>query len=166
MNILRKLLLAAICLVICAGCSGNREEGIGAYDKGDFAAAMNILKPLAEAGDAQAQNYVGYMYDNGEGVAVDYGQAARWYTLAADQGNAVAQHNLALLYANGLGVEKDWVQALKWINLSVILSRSKYERAVKDGNYAVTQMTPEQVRQAEQLVDEWLARHKPALASQ
>lgn len=164
MNNSCKLLLMAICMVVCAGCSGRLEEGIKAYKRGDFAAAMNELKPLAEAGDAEAQNYVGFMYDNGEGVAVDYRKAAMWYAKAAEQGYAVAQYNLGMLYGNGLGVDKDWVQALKWFNLAVILSKSRHERAVKDGNYAVTQMTPEQVGQAEKLMDEWLAQHKAILA--
>jgi TPR repeat protein len=38
------------------------------------------------------------MYDQGLGVAQDYGDAAKWFRLAADQGNTVAQFNLANMY--------------------------------------------------------------------
>ena len=36
------------------------------------------------------------MYADGEGVAEDDAEAARWYRLAADQGHADAQHFLGL----------------------------------------------------------------------
>jgi TPR repeat protein len=158
-----KLLLAVAILMGCAACSNHFRQGVEAYKKGDFATAMKELRPLAEKGNAAAQNYVGFMYDNGEGVPVDYVLAAQWYRKAADQGFEIAQHNLGLLYGNGLGVQKDWVQALKWINLAVIISKSKHLQAVKDGNYAVTQMTPEQIKEAERLTDEWLTQHRQVL---
>ena len=48
----------------------------------------------AEQGDAAAQASLGFMYRNGEGVPQDYGEALRWYRLAADQGHASAQVSL------------------------------------------------------------------------
>jgi uncharacterized protein len=161
-----KLLFLSVLLLGCVGCSDHLKQGMDAYKNADYSTAMSELRPLAENGDATAQNYVGFMYDNGEGVPVDYKQAAEWYSKAAEQGNAIAQHNLAMMYGNGLGVQQDWVQALMWINLAVIISKSKHAQAVKDGNYAVTQMTPEQIKEAERLTDEWLAKHRHALNRQ
>ncbi|MGO8754355.1 MAG: tetratricopeptide repeat protein [Gallionellaceae bacterium] len=161
-----KLLPAAVLLISCAGCADHFKQGVDAYRKADYSTAMKELRPLAENGDASAQNYVGFMYDNGQGVPVDYKLAGEWYSKAAEQGNEVAQHNLGLLYGNGLGVQQDWVQALKWINLAVIISKSRHTQAVKDGNYAVTQMTPEQIKEAERLTDQWLANHRQILNNQ
>ena len=43
------------------------------------------------------------MYDDGQGVAQNYAEAARWYRKAADQGNASAQLNLGVSYYDGQG---------------------------------------------------------------
>ncbi len=164
LNNFDKLLFLSVLILVCTGCSDHLKQGEDAYAKKDYATAMKELRPLAEKGDATAQDYIGFMYDNGEGVPVDYKQAAEWYRKSAEQGNVIAQHNLAMLYGNGLGVQQDWVQALKWINLAVIISKSKHEPSVKDGNIAVSKMTPEQIKEAEKLTDEWLAGHQQILS--
>ena len=41
------------------------EDGVAAYQSGDFAAALNFLRPVAEKGDANAQCDLGLMYYNG-----------------------------------------------------------------------------------------------------
>ena len=48
----------------------------------------------AEQGLAHAQNNLGIMYEDGQGVSQDYKTAVKWYRLAAEQGFAPAQHNL------------------------------------------------------------------------
>jgi TPR repeat protein len=68
----------------------------------------------AQAGDAAAQNLLGDMYENGNGVERDPAQAAHWYRLAAEQGLADAQLNLGVLYENGEGVERSDVEAARW----------------------------------------------------
>ncbi len=70
--------------------------------------------PLAEAGDATAQNSVGALYDHGLGVDEDDAEAARWYQLAADQNLPLAMRNLANMYASGHGVAFDKSQAEYW----------------------------------------------------
>ena len=37
------------------------------------------------------------------GVPEDYGEAVRWYQLAAEQGHVGAQFHLGVMYANGNG---------------------------------------------------------------
>jgi hypothetical protein len=54
------------------------------------------------------------MYDLGQGVRQDYGEAVKWYRRAADQGYAKAQFALAEMYKNGDGVAKDMRQAARW----------------------------------------------------
>ena len=51
-------------------------------------------KTKAEAGDANAQNLLGVMYDVGFGVSEDDKEAVKWYRKAAAQGNAQAQEEL------------------------------------------------------------------------
>ena len=73
----------------------------------------------ANAGDADAQNDLGLMYYNGEGVPQDYVEAVRWYRLSADQGLAAAQLNLGVMYDRGRGVPQDYVEAVRWYRLAV-----------------------------------------------
>jgi len=86
-----------------------------AYDRADLATALGVWLETAEAGDAEAQYYVGEIYERGLGTDPDYAQAAAWYRRAAEQGHAQAQINLGFLYEKGLGgLEQDGRQALEW----------------------------------------------------
>lgn len=60
----------------------------------------------------------GSIYYNGEGVAQDYAEAAKWNRLAADQGDAMGQSNRGLMYQDGKGVLQDFLQAAKWFRLA------------------------------------------------
>lgn len=82
------------------------------YDRADYRTALTVWLPQAQAGEAEAQNYVGQIYEKGLGSPIDYQTAAHWYRLAADQGYAEAQINLGYLYEKGFGVEKDSAMAL------------------------------------------------------
>ena len=94
------------------------QKGLAAAQAGDFATALKEWKPLAEAGDVDAQYNLGIMYDNGYGVPQDYAEAVKWYRLAAEQGNAMAQNNLGVMYENGQGVLQDNVMAHMWYNIA------------------------------------------------
>lgn len=88
-----------------------------------FGASFSETKRAAEQGDASAQNNLGFMYANGEGVPQDDKTAVKWYRLAAEQGLAHAQFNLGNMYANGRGVPQDHKAAVKC-----------YQRAAEQGD--------------------------------
>jgi len=73
-----------------------------------------LYRLAAEHGYAAAQNNLGVMYDNGEGVPQDDKEAFKLYRLAAEQGYATAQGNLGVMYAKGEGVPQDDKEAVKW----------------------------------------------------
>ena len=73
------------------------EKAKSAFVAGDTQTAYEIWKPLAEKGNARAQNNFGIMYKEGKGVPQDHTEAIKWYRLSAEQGYADAQHNLELL---------------------------------------------------------------------
>jgi TPR repeat protein len=87
---------------------------VDAYAKHDFKTALNEWLPLAEAGDAEAQNAVGALYNHGLGVQRDDAAAVHWYQMAADQNFPMAMRNLANMYATGHGVPFDKDQAEAW----------------------------------------------------
>jgi len=82
------------------------------FDRADYATALKIWLPQAQAGDAEAQTYVGEIYEKGLGLKPDYEAAALWYTKAAEQNFSRAQINLGNLYEKGLGVIADKAKAL------------------------------------------------------
>lgn len=146
-------LMVSLLLICVSACTDHLRDGVAAYKAGNFTVAMQELTPVAEAGNAEAQLFIGFMYDNGEGVTQDYPIAVAWYGKAADQGEPAAQYNLAMLYGNGLGVRQDWVQALKLLNLAAIAGHAKAKEARIQ---AMSNMSPEQIKEAESLVEQWL----------
>jgi TPR repeat protein len=101
--------------------AGSFEDGVAAYQIGEYAAAMQSWRPLAEQGNTHAQTGLGVMYERGQGVPQNFAQAWVWYSKAADQGDPDAQSNLGTMYANGWGVPQDFAQA-------VVLYRQAGER--------------------------------------
>ncbi len=75
----------------------NLEEGRKAYNEGDYAKALEIWKALAIEGDPKAQNNLGILYQQGNGVPKDLDEAENWYQMAADQGNLIGKQNLAII---------------------------------------------------------------------
>lgn len=90
------------------------EAGRQAYLDKDYSKALEILQPLAEQGDSDAQVTLGLMYDYGHGVNRDQTTAIKWYTKAAEQGIPVVQHDLGVKYFQGNGVTQDYAKAADW----------------------------------------------------
>lgn len=85
-----------------------------AYDRANLSTALGVWLAQANAGDLQAQTYVGEIYEKGLGVTPNFEEAARWYRTAAEKGHARAQSNLGFLFEKGLGVKKDLAEAQRW----------------------------------------------------
>jgi uncharacterized protein len=121
-NILRRLMITLLTLsfVVSSGVAfaDQFEDSIAAYGRGDYATAVRLMRPLAEQGNAQAQNGLGAMYYNGKGVAQDFKEAVKWYRLAAAQGYASAQLNLGAMYYEGKGVTEDFIRAYMWLSIA------------------------------------------------
>lgn len=90
------------------------EEGSEAYRKGDYAAALAIWEPLADAGDPNAQYAAGYLHQNGLGTEENTTRAALLYDDAARQGDRDAQYALGMLLQFGDGVPQDFPRAMAW----------------------------------------------------
>ena len=146
-------MLAAIAGIASAG---PLEDAASTHERGDDATAVQLLRPLAEGGNAFAQFRLGYIYDTSKGIAQDDAEAAKWYRRAADQGVAGAQYNLGAMYAAGHGVPLDYVEAYKW--LSIAASRfpaGNRDDAVKMRDLLAAKMTLAQIAEAQKLTREW-----------
>ena len=93
---------------------GQFGDAVAAYERGDYATAFRLMRPLAEKGNARSQHNLGVMYDYGRGAPQDDTEAWKWYRKAAEQGLPDAQHNLGLMYEKGQGVPQDFTEAAKW----------------------------------------------------
>ena len=68
----------------------------------------------AQAGDDDAQFYLGALYSTGVGRPRSDEEAFRWFLRATNQGHSHAMLIVAGLYASGRGVAKDNVKAYSW----------------------------------------------------
>lgn len=91
----------------------NVKAGIDAWQRGDYAGAVAIWRPLAEAGDPDASFNMGQAYRLGRGVLVDLGTAQTWLEQAARKDHVDAQTTLGLLlFQNG-----NQAEGLKWLKM-------------------------------------------------
>ncbi len=116
-------LIAALALVCATAvpAAADLEGGLAAYQRGDYATALDLLAPLAQAGNADAQLRLGRMFYTGTGVAQDFVTAASWLHKAAEAGLGEAQHGLGRLYYNGEGVPQDFAEAARWYRSAAAL---------------------------------------------
>ena len=131
------LIILSLILVVPAVYADDYQDGVDAFDKKDFKAALKKLKPLAEKKHAKGQKKLGEMYGNGQGVSHDYKEAVKWllksaeqknlaaqrlirasyhklHKEVAEQGDSYAQRFLGDSYYLGLGVTQDYAEAAKW----------------------------------------------------
>jgi uncharacterized protein len=139
--------------------AGPSEDGWVAYQRGDYATALELWRPLAAQGNAFASSNLGFMYDVGQGVPQDHGEAAKWYRVAAEQGYAQAQSNLGSMYASGDGVPQDYVQAYLWASLAAArfppTAKEDRKQAAENRDHVARLMTPAQLTEAQTLVRAW-----------
>jgi len=105
----------ALAALLVFGASATAAQtvraGIEAWQRADYAAAVTIWRPLAEAGDADAQFNLGQAYRLGRGVAINLAVSKAWFERAADKGHVDAQTTLGLLlFQNG-----EQAEGLKWL---------------------------------------------------
>jgi TPR repeat protein len=107
-------IFATIMLVQASAGAADRAEALVRYARGDHAGAIELLRVLADRGDAVCQEIVANMYFRGEGVAPDEVAAFNWFRLAAARGRTDAQFQLGVMYRDGLGAPRDGRLAMHW----------------------------------------------------
>jgi TPR repeat protein len=93
-SVLRGSIAAALLLGTAAAHAGPWEDGMVAYNRGDYLPAVRLFRPLAEQGNPKAQNQIGMMYRKGEGVQPSPARAFMWFSLAARRGDVKAKAGL------------------------------------------------------------------------
>src|SRR5262249_42783658 len=81
------------------------RKAIAAYEAGEFFDAFARLEPLAVAGNATAQLYLGEAYRHGQGCEKDIVQAQVWLSLAADRLTAESDRARVAAALNAIAAE-------------------------------------------------------------
>jgi len=115
--------------------------GVKEFREKNYNAALAFFGKAAAAGHAPSQNYLGYMYRHGFGVAQDFARAITWYQKAAAQNHAGALNNIGYMYRHGLGVDRDYAEARNWFKRAA-------ERGDAAGQYNLGQMLADGVGSA------------------
>ena len=158
------LRLAAATLALIVACSlpfspakaDLLARADAAYARGDFIGAVKLLTPPALHGNAKAQAFLGFMYENGYGAPQAYTAAADLYIQAAISGNPFGQCMLGLMYDKGHGVPQDFVLAYKWLNLAAArASRHDRDYFLRLRNAVASKMSPAQIAEGQYLALSW-----------
>jgi TPR repeat protein len=88
------LVVAALIGGLSAAFAGPWEDGMVAYNRGDYLPAFRLFRPLAEQCNPKAQSLIGVMYRKGQGVARNSVHAFVWFNRAAVRGDAQAKVEL------------------------------------------------------------------------
>jgi hypothetical protein len=88
------LILAAQILGSAVAVAGPWEDGMAAYNRGDYVPAIQVFRAMAAQGNAKAQSVLGVMYRRGQGVARNSVHAFVWFSRAAARGDARAKAEL------------------------------------------------------------------------
>ena len=137
------------------------EEGIAAFDRGEYKIALREFRLSAAQGDARAQYNIAVMYRTGQGVTQSNQEADRWYRNAAELGHVEAQFSLGLMYHEGFigkmyvkgqGIKKNYLMAHKWYNIAALNGHrlSKKQLGLVEGK-----MTSEEIGKANKLAKNW-----------
>lgn len=107
------------------------DRAYAAYQAGNYAEAKKGYEKLAAKGNRAAQNNLGALYANGQGVKQDYSQAAKWYRKAAEQGFVKAQITLGFIHGHlavDYKIKNDRNEATKHYNESTKWFRKAAEQ--------------------------------------
>jgi len=121
---INKFLITALLILSLDAKAHELDKAVEAMRSGDFAEAYCIMRPFAEAGNADAQYNIGWIYLNGYGLRVNDSLALEWWQKASRQGHSDASFSIGMLYSMGEGkVAKDSNKAIDY-----------YLLAMKDGH--------------------------------
>ncbi len=156
----------------------------------DAGTAAKLYFRAANQDFPAAQRALGVLYEQGEGVAQADDKAAEWYERAAEQNFVWAQSDLARVLSEGKGVARNYVMAYMWYDIAhrnyeresaqadqdakeadcaqiegdraayAKFTRQQAGQAQRRRDRLVSEMTTEQVAEAQRAAHDWLVAHE------
>jgi uncharacterized protein len=82
--------------------------------------AAQYYTDACNGGSGRSCNYIGVMYNNGDGIAQDFVKASQFYSKGCTLLNPYSCHNLAWRYQKGEGVKKDMKKAAELYTKAIL----------------------------------------------
>ena len=92
---------AATSTTTTPGTSGPAKEALDAFRNGRHAAAVELAKPLAEKGDADALFLLGVASESGQGIEQSRDKALEYYRKASEAGHKESTYRRCLILLSG-----------------------------------------------------------------
>jgi uncharacterized protein len=144
----------------------GRAHAAMALDPPDWQAARAAFLEAAAAGSPMAMSYLGWMYEEGHGVAVNGPVAAEWYARAAAAGAHDYAVKLGWMYLIGDLVEQNRALAESWFVAAIGAGHSPARIALASVLIADAQggISLQRLGEARELLEEALADGYPTAA--
>lgn len=118
----------------------RRKMVILEAEKENWEKVFELILPLAQKGDREAQVNLGILYYKGQGTKRDLARAHWWFNEAAERGNIKALNNLGMFFLKGYAVDKNIPHSIKLFEYSAKLGSHEamfilgqiYENELKD----------------------------------
>lgn len=135
------------------------------FSAGNFVKILPSLQMLSKNNHRGAQELLGIMYKNGQGVQKDPKKAFELLTAAAEAGRPLAEHHLAVMYFLGEGTERqDLVRSLMWLQIATVYYSEgpEKQRAMQDKNSVLVRMSRREKERATEMARDWLDKRGEA----
>jgi TPR repeat protein len=111
-------ILALVLMASPANAAADQlEHAVQAYHANQYQKAYELMLPLAQQGESEAQFYLGGMLVDGLGIKADTSQGVYWLEQAVGNQHALAAQTLGNMYLSGHGVAMDAEKAAYYITL-------------------------------------------------
>jgi len=108
------IIFTAVILGVTMSAFADLENGIKAYNEGNFDTARIEFSKAARKNDPKGKHLLASLYYQGHGVKKDLKKAVALFTEAAEGNYGPSQANLGLMYHNGDGVTPDMKKAIHY----------------------------------------------------
>jgi hypothetical protein len=135
------------------------EQILKNYRDGKYDIVFKNIEPMIAIKHHEAEQLLGIMYLNGQGVQKNAQKALDLLTRAAEANQPMAQHYLGVMYFTGQGVdEPDSVHALMWLQIAILHYPEGPEktRARQDRDSVYSKMSRLEKSRAMQSIHDWL----------
>jgi S1-C subfamily serine protease len=128
-----------------AASAAEVSAGIEALKARRFRVAAEEFSPLAKAGNAEAQYYMGVIAHDGLGREANLAEAGNWFKRSADGGFDKAQFQYGMMLYEGEGIKKD-----------IPVAKMYFERAAAQGGSSAMHNAGLIAEQTKQYVDAYM----------
>jgi hypothetical protein len=121
---------------------------------------MAWFQKAAAANYAPADQFLGQMYEAGEGIPADAAQARMHYELAAGLGVSGAIQRLGEIYRDGTGVASDLLNACMWFTVGAKMGAAESASALET---LTPRLSQAQRQMAAARANTWMTEHPDAM---